>query len=242
MPTELDLNSLYKVLKDETRKKVVLALHDKGSLTYSDLMATVQVDSTGRFNYHLKVLNGLISKTEDSKYVLSDKGESAYRLLNDFPEAQSFTGFSKEQFKKFSIIAGLGQVAIITTAVLLYIFGYLDIPRAILLVVATIFTLILTYFQLRNYGTIRPGTRKEFVASRFLYTVGPACIAGFIAFFVDIIINQIASLLKVPSPTQGSWMLPSLALVFIVAPVIGGVFGYVYGKRTGFKLAKSKTF
>jgi hypothetical protein len=242
MPTELDLNSLYKVLKDETRKKVILALHDKGSLTYSDLMVAVQVESTGRFNYHLKVLNGLISKTEDGKYVLSEKGESAYRLLSDFPEAQGFTGLTKEKFKNFSIIAALGQIAILTTAVLLYIFGYMDFQRFVLLIVTATFILALTYFQFRNYGTIRPGTKKADLAAKFVYTVGTGCLAGFLAFFIDIVINQTANLLKVASPTQGNWMLPSLALVFIVAPVIGGVFGYFYGKKTGFKWAKARTF
>lgn len=241
MPTELDLNSLYKVLKDETRKKVVLALHDKGSLTYSDLMAAVQVESTGRFNYHLKVLNGLISKTEDNRYVLSEKGESAYRLLSDFPESQGFVGFTKEKFKKFSIIAGLGQVAIITTAALLYVFGYMDFQRFVLLIVTATFILALAYFQFRNYGTIRPGTKKADLAAKFIYTVGTGCIAGFLAFFVGIIINQAANLLKMPSPTQGNMAL-TLVLTFIVAPVIGGVIGYVYGKKTDFKWAKARTF
>jgi hypothetical protein len=242
MPTELGLNSLYKVLKDETRKKVILALHDNGSLTYSELMASVQVESTGKFNYHLKVLNGLVIKGDDGKYALSEKGESAYRLLSDFPEAQGFTSFSKERFKKFSIIAGLGQVAILTSAVLLYVFGYMDFQRFVTLIITVTFVLALTYFQFRSYGTVRPGTKKEFVASRFIYIVGPACIAGFIAFFIDIAINQTANLLKVPSPTQGNWMLPSFALVFIVGPVIGGLFGYFYGKKTDFKWAKARTF
>jgi hypothetical protein len=201
-------------------------------------MASVQVDSTGKFNYHIKVLNGLITKTEDAKYALTEKGESAYRLLNDFPEAKG----PKENFRKFSIIAGLGHIAIFTSAVLLYVFGYLDFSRFIILIIAAIFALALTYFQFRSYGTIRPGTKRADVAAKFVYTVGAGCIAGFLAFFIDIIINQTANILKMPSPMKGSWGSPIMAVTFIIAPVIGGIVGYFYGKRTGFKWAKAQTF
>jgi hypothetical protein len=239
MPTELGLNSLYKVLKDETRKKVILALHDKGSLTYSELMASVQVESTGKFSYRLKILNGLIIKGDDGKYALSEKGESAYRLLSDFPEAK---GLTKENVKKISTVVGLGHAVFLISIVLLYVFGYVDFSRLVLGIVAGTFSLAITYFTFRNYESIHSGTKAEYGAVRFVYTVGGGCIAGFLAFGCDIIINQTANILKTPSPMKGSWGSSIMALTFIVAPVIGGIIGYVYGEKTGFKWAKAPTY
>jgi DNA-binding transcriptional ArsR family regulator len=56
-----------KVLKDETRRKIVLLLNEKGSLSYTDLMKALEIDNTGRMNYHLKVLGGLVMKREDGQ-------------------------------------------------------------------------------------------------------------------------------------------------------------------------------
>jgi ArsR family transcriptional regulator, arsenate/arsenite/antimonite-responsive transcriptional repressor len=82
----VNLNSLHKVLKDETRRKILAILSERGSASYSELMAELQIASTGRLNYHLKVLNGLISKDAEGRYVLSEKGKAAHRLLTEFPQ------------------------------------------------------------------------------------------------------------------------------------------------------------
>jgi predicted transcriptional regulator len=70
------LASLHKVLKDETRRKIVLLLNEKGSLSYTDLMKTLEIDNTGRVNYHLKVLDGLVTKREDGRYALTEKARA----------------------------------------------------------------------------------------------------------------------------------------------------------------------
>ena len=58
------IESLHKILKDETRTKIVLLLHEKGSLSYTELMETLGFVTTGLFNYHLKVLGDLLAKNE----------------------------------------------------------------------------------------------------------------------------------------------------------------------------------
>jgi uncharacterized membrane protein YqjE len=80
------LASLHKVLKDETRRNIVLLLNEKGSLSYTDLMKTLEIDNTGRMNYHLKVLADLIMKSEEGQYALTEKGKLASRILLEFPE------------------------------------------------------------------------------------------------------------------------------------------------------------
>lgn len=84
-----DLESLHNTLKHPIRRKIVLALHEKKELTYMDLMNLVEVDNTGKLNYHLKILNDLIEKNGNGRYHLTDKGQLAAELLQRFPEKKA---------------------------------------------------------------------------------------------------------------------------------------------------------
>jgi len=81
--------SLHKVLKDENRRKIILLLQEKGSLSYVDLMKILGITNTGKMNYHLKILGELLSKKEDGQYFLSERGLLASRLLLEFPESNT---------------------------------------------------------------------------------------------------------------------------------------------------------
>jgi hypothetical protein len=59
--------ALHNILRDETRRKIILLVHEKESISYVDLMKDLQIVSTGKMNYHLKVLNGLLSKNEEGQ-------------------------------------------------------------------------------------------------------------------------------------------------------------------------------
>jgi hypothetical protein len=83
---DVDFASLHKVLKDPTRRDIVMHLNKKGQLTYTELMNLLEVTNTGKLNYHLKILNDLIQKGEDGKYSLTERGELASQLLQKFPE------------------------------------------------------------------------------------------------------------------------------------------------------------
>ena len=80
--------SLHKILKDETRRKIILKLNEKTGLTYTDLMESLEIVSTGTLNYHLKILGDLIKKNDSGKYLLSEKGQLAYRILTEFPNGE----------------------------------------------------------------------------------------------------------------------------------------------------------
>jgi len=77
---------LLKILGDETRRRILLLLNEKGSVGYSDLMNQMGITNTGTFNYHLKVLGDLVQKNVNGRYKLSEKGKLAVHLLLDFPE------------------------------------------------------------------------------------------------------------------------------------------------------------
>ena len=80
--------SIHKILKDETRQKIILMLNEKGSISYTDLMDTLGFVGTGLLNYHLKVLADLLIKNEDGQYMLTEKGQLAYRVLTEFSSNQ----------------------------------------------------------------------------------------------------------------------------------------------------------
>lgn len=82
----VDLESLHKILRHPIRRKIVLELHERQESAYVDLMKLLEVENTGKLNYHLKILGDLIEKNEGGKYRLTEKGELASQLLHKFPE------------------------------------------------------------------------------------------------------------------------------------------------------------
>ena len=84
----VDFKSLNNVLKHPMRRSIVLALSERESVSYVDLMNLVGARSTGKFNYHLKVLGDLIAKDQGGKYVLTEKGRLTVQFLEKFPEKQ----------------------------------------------------------------------------------------------------------------------------------------------------------
>ena len=50
----IDINSLHTVLKDPTRRKILATLNDKGSISYVEMLDLLEIEHTGKLNYHLK--------------------------------------------------------------------------------------------------------------------------------------------------------------------------------------------
>jgi predicted transcriptional regulator len=96
--SEVNWSSLHKTLGDNTRKSILELLKENDALTYTEIMAILNITNTGRLNYHLKALNGLISKDDQGKYHLTEKGQLAVNLLVTFP--QRVRAEEKEQMEK----------------------------------------------------------------------------------------------------------------------------------------------
>ena len=58
------IDNLHKILKDQTRRNIILLLNNKTSLTYTELMEEMGFTTTGLLNYHLKALGDLVAKNE----------------------------------------------------------------------------------------------------------------------------------------------------------------------------------
>jgi len=152
------IESLNKILKDETRRKIILSLTDRESMSYTELMETLQIGSTGTFNYHLKVLGDLLEKTDAGQYMLSEKGKRASQFLTEFPERDGALEAKKTWWRRFWIVAVLIPTLSLLIVLYFYFSDYLDTYRAIQSAFGFIFTIVFTYFF---YRMIRPNTKKQ---------------------------------------------------------------------------------
>ncbi len=163
-----DLESLHKILKDQTRRKIILSINEKGSLSYTDLMREVGVSSTGTLNYHLKVLADLLTKDDTGQYLLTPKGKTASRLLLEFPEQANQEHVKTVWWRRFWVVAILLDVIVLGFALGFYLAGSIDVFRLIQAVMGFTFAIIFTYFY---YRMIRPQKNAPATAQRTVETV-----------------------------------------------------------------------
>lgn len=71
-------SSIFLALKHPVRRKILNMLNEDPA-TYTQILSRLKV-GTGFLNYHLESLNGLVTKNEHDKYILSDFGEAALTL------------------------------------------------------------------------------------------------------------------------------------------------------------------
>ena len=121
-----DLASLHKILKDETRRKILTLLSEKGSLTYTELMDGADIISTGTLNYHLKILGDLLAKNDTGQYILTERGKLASRLIVEFPPDYSFES-KKVWSRRFLIVSISINVGGLLLVIALNIIGYLNV-------------------------------------------------------------------------------------------------------------------
>ena len=158
VPMTSSIASLHKILKDETRRQIVLLLTEKGVLSYTDLLGTLGIGSTGTLNYHLKILGDLISKSEDGLYSLTDRGKLASRLLTEYSEKDAVLQTKKTWWRRFWVVAIILQTLALVVVLVLYFLRVADIARLITGFTGFAFGMIFLYFF---YRMIRPPTETQ---------------------------------------------------------------------------------
>ena len=75
-------NIIFQALAHQMRR-AILKIIDSGakSVSYTELLMELGL-STGKLNYHLEQLEGLIEKNEERRYVLTPFGRKALNQLN----------------------------------------------------------------------------------------------------------------------------------------------------------------
>jgi threonine/homoserine/homoserine lactone efflux protein/DNA-binding transcriptional ArsR family regulator len=235
------LASLHKVLKDETRRKILLLLNEKGSLSYTDLMDTLGIVSTGLLNYHLKVLGELISKNEKGQYTLAEKGKLASRLLLEFPEDYQLQ--RKKWQRRFWTAVGVSQVIILVSVLTLHFLGCIDFAETVQSVIWAISAIAIAYFGYRMQRNMpEPGSSREKSRMRIGYTVGGAWLGLVISFFGTILLSALSVRLGGPNILRLVDNAFEIIAVLAVPTVFGGIAGYYLGKRQDFRKPKWMTW
>jgi uncharacterized RDD family membrane protein YckC len=79
---EKSVSKVLSILAHPLRREVLLTLSDKGECSFTDLLNVAKVD-TGKLSFHLRALSSFVDQTSTGKYILSNAGENAVRVIMD---------------------------------------------------------------------------------------------------------------------------------------------------------------
>lgn len=86
MPTEISGSTgeedLVWLLRQKTRRKIILAVGDAGKISATTLRDTLNI-STGSLYYNLRQLKDFITQDQDRNYVLTEEGKKIYNVLKE---------------------------------------------------------------------------------------------------------------------------------------------------------------
>jgi len=223
--------SLHKILKDETRRKILLVLEERGNITYTDLMNAVGIQSTGKLNYHLKILSGLISN-ENSQYSLTEKGKLAIRLLEEFCLRKSQSEVEASFPKGYFITVAIFSVILLSLVFGFYVAGVITLDRFILYIATSILGII--FLVLAEKARTRRAMMKptsQRLGAKISIVFASAFAGGVILFFVGgFLIGFIARSLGISLFSFTYWIVIS----FVIGSFAGSLVGYFIYKRSKF--------
>ena len=86
------LAALFDLLSDETRLRIVSALAgyehahpESPAIRFAALRERVDARDSGRFNYHLRKLDGILVEKTDEGYSLTPVGRQIVAIVSDLP-------------------------------------------------------------------------------------------------------------------------------------------------------------
>jgi DNA-binding transcriptional ArsR family regulator len=226
--------SLHKILKDETRQKIILLLNEKRSLGYTELLDATEVGSTGRLNYHLKVLSELLQKNENGQYSLTEKGKLASQLIVEFPD-KKVSSQTEVHLSRRMVVVGIITYSIFATGFLaLYVQGVMNLSTLLLneLIATGFLGIFLVSLILNKIGiklSIKPQLSSGKIFNVVFWALVCTCAFMICGSFILYGFQTLLQSIGVPFvlfPFRW-WGIIS----FTFGPVIGGYVGYLLFRR-----------
>ncbi len=125
----MELEEAARILRDPTRRRILRLLAEEGPLEYSEILRRLGLKSTGKLNYHLKLLAPYLEKDEQGRYLLSSEGEKLYRLMAGLG---MYRANSLE--KVLAIVLAAVTVILASLSLALILYGYEELGNAFFLV------------------------------------------------------------------------------------------------------------
>lgn len=230
------LASLHKILKDETRRKIVSLIDEKDAISYTDLMSTLGFLTTGLLNYHLKILGDLVSKNETGQYVLTEKGKLASRLLKEFPDGKAlYPGAKPKWWRRFWIEISIALAVISGSLIALFFLGYID-STALYRGLTTAVLSVGFAYMLQHLLKDVISKKKKLLIAKAAYIAGGIAVGLWIAYFaVGLLLVGISRLSGNRSGYDFFWSIGYQLFALIVAPALSAIAIYRFGKKRRFK-------
>ena len=163
----VELDNVLRVLKDPVRRRIIRLLAEKGPLEYSELLRELGIRSTGRLNYHLKMLRDFISKDELGRYVLNDDGRYLYEFLQRFRSRN--TVYTEESLFRIKVLY-VGLVLLISSLISCVIHAYMGYTLFYLLsIIVYIVSFIITGSTITVFKVYQGSTKEAILGSTILY-------------------------------------------------------------------------
>jgi hypothetical protein len=91
-----EISHFFNVLGHPLRRQLIKVLGEKLTMSFTDLKSTLNV-SVGTLYYNLDLLKGIVEQNVNKKYVLTNKGKLAYRLLVESEEKLLSLGLKSQK-------------------------------------------------------------------------------------------------------------------------------------------------
>ncbi|MCW4043887.1 MAG: winged helix-turn-helix domain-containing protein [Candidatus Bathyarchaeota archaeon] len=227
---------MHKILKDETRRKILCIIDEKGGIGYTDLMSALGFLTTGLLNYHLKILGDLVSKNETRQYVLTEKGKLASRLLKEFPQGNALHfGVKPKWWRRFWIEISIALAVISLSLFTVFFLGYVDATGLYRGLVTAVLSVGFAYMMQHLLRDVFSKKRRLFIA-KTAYIAGGIALGLWVAYFaVGILLVGISRLSGTRFGYDFFWSIGYQLFALIAAPILSSIAIYRFGKKRRFK-------
>ncbi len=228
------IDSLHKILKDETRRSIILLLNDKGAQSHTELMDTMGFATTGLLNYHLKMLGTLVAKNEAGQYTLTEKGKVASRLLIEFPEeSPQRLKLKPKWWGRFWKSTAVFAVATVAFNSALYFYGVFSLHQFIEQSVWILGVIGITYMAVHIGRDVASEKNLRRLSKAFYVLLGTTGL-GFLLWL------GVTKLLQVTDVTGGLFASgPTVTITFLACYIVGAFVGNWVGKKRNYRIPGS---
>jgi hypothetical protein len=223
--------SLHKAFKDEKRRKIILLLNEKSSLSYTELLKELGINNTGKLNYHLKVLQELITKNPEGQYILTERGKLAAGFLQELDKTKSPAQIDATPTRGYMLVVSLIILGVVLTDIVFFLAGTISVAEFAKYLVTAVFGFV--FFVAAEKARVKRSmwrpNRQMLAAMISIISTGAFAGAVLLFFGGGLIMAALAQKgIHSPFPTFNSWIITS----FLVGAIGGAVVGYLIYKRS----------